>query len=1651
MAKEGTRRWGRVWRRVGIGAGVVIVALILGVVLLGPGIAGRVARGIIERQASASIAGDVRIERVRLSWFGPQVIGPAILRDPDGAELATLNVHATPGLLSLAFGSLDLGEVTLSGTADIVQRADGTTNLQRAISPVQGAPAAGSAAPGSPRAAPRLPRSLAATVRIDALAVTYTREASDAGEALRVSLPDITGDATLAPGQAITAHLHAAAMYAQGDAASMQPAGALSLEATIKNIIAPDGSITLDQAQFEGLVDLTDASMVLADLFSGDAWQLAPAVGERAEATLRFWGTMSDAYANMTASGANASVDVGLRHADGWLTTSRPLMVRALSEGFVVSSPALREALGNEGVFVLDTHPSVTLQVEARLRAGRPTPAGPPDLRGSSITAALRISEFTARAWLAGDQAAPTAYRVEPWELRLESQDIADGLRLRGATSATMDQRPAGQLDIDLTLSGLLDGDGAMRATGPQGLDGTLALTNVLTAPVEGALRPFGLDLTADIGPELNARLTASQRRAAATDTAETIVEAFLESANVRARLEAQIIDGVFRTVGRGVEARVARAGPLLTRILEPHGLRIDSPVTITVSMRNVAMALDAVTNPAGVDLRGLSGNFAMNIAEARGETSLAGEPLTWRIAPTQIRATAPGQGRDITASINTAAHLADQPAGTIELTCTIKPGLDAAGAMPGFKPESIDARLRVTDITTAAIDALGLTRATTTDAIGTDVDLELTAMAYPRQVGTTAGLPRIDGEIAIGAEGATVSGAVRLSQNTLTLAEPLAIALQDVGALLTTVLGETATTAYQPGGQTTITLREFSMPLTPAGGPNLAQAVGNLTVELAGVSAALAQATTTVVVDRASAVVTLAGGEPTLVLDVRATESGRAGVITANLRAPGLLAEAEPQWGRVDLASAKVLGEIAIDTPSAIVNLVMPSAEGAGSPLAALVKETLGDTVNVRARFIDAAQGFDAGVELRAQHASATIAAGITPQAVDLREFTTTATLTAQAFETLLAAFAPTLEPRPRLAQPGPVTIAASPMTIPRTTTGGVDLAQVRDVSATLKAPQRFVVQGLRFAPPDGPARPIGPVGVQGLDASARVPLAAILGQEEGDAKLTLTATMLDEGGPAGQVSVNANVALRGGKPAGRALGEINATELRLRVADRLLTDPGLISGAVGDTATANATFDLHFQPEPSEGASTLTSGRMTARITSPRVQIAQPLTLDITPETASISALRGTWRLSPDWANRWLVTDAARPRPFQLDREAEIQFNLAAATVSRGADVGPLKPGVFKLQFYAKSPSMNIAVPDGVIVTLADLDFTAGHTLQGAGIGLDLKLHDQAHRGPEPIRIQGVAYGVADDNGAFTPSAINLTGSAKAPALSTALIDAILQQNGLLNEALGPRVSLDVQANGVSLNSGRVVAVADSPRAKANLTGDVNRDGVLTIAQSEFTLMEITPKLGSTLMAAIPSIGAVEKRKEDLPHARVIITGLTYPLDGDMRKLNAGIRFEPGPVRFTTSPLFGGILKAVHQRDMGVVGRRLEPLTLTIESGVLAYERYTIPVGEFTFQTQGSINIAERSINVVTFVPFGLLTDEAIGKLRTGLGSLLGQMPVISDLTMVPIRASGSLDNTSVAIDVRAFASELGSKLLRPDQLLERGVRQILERIGG
>ena len=99
--------------------------------------------------------------------------------------------------------------------------------------------------------------------------------------------------------------------------------------------------------------------------------------------------------------------------------------------------------------------------------------------------------------------------------------------------------------------------------------------------------------------------------------------------------------------------------------------------------------------------------------------------------------------------------------------------------------------------------------------------------------------------------------------------------------------------------------------------------------------------------------------------------------------------------------------------------------------------------------------------------------------------------------------------------------------------------------------------------------------------------------------------------------------------------------------------------------------------------------------------------------------------------------------------------------------------------------------------------------------------------------------------------------------------------------------------------------------------------------------------------------------------------------------------------------------------------------------------YDRFTFPLGEFSIETRGTVDLVNRRINVVAYVPLLGVADETISALG---GNLLGNVGILDRNTLVPIKISGSLDKPKAEPDAETFVKENAAKLVPdPKKFLE------------
>lgn len=679
-----------------------------------------------------------------------------------------------------------------------------------------------------------------------------------------------------------------------------------------------------------------------------------------------------------------------------------------------------------------------------------------------------------------------------------------------------------------------------------------------------------------------------------------------------------------------------------------------------------------------------------------------------------------------------------------------------------------------------------------------------------------------------------------------------------------------------------------------------------------------------------------------------------------------------------------------------------------------------------------------------------------------DLTKCDTQLTLSPQGFETSIAQFAPQVTPRPRLDAASKVLLTISPLSVPfKDGTLTPDLAKLAIATVRVAIPDQLLVQGLTQKNADGTTKALGAIGIDKFEMNAGVPLAAAMpATARWMQPFTLTLTSLvnqGAGKPVLRFNVQGNGQLTGAPniAAGLESAQITTkvTDIVNQNVESFLAMPDLLTGALGTGITLDSTATLRSFSDPK--ARTIELG---ATLNSPLLKMAEPLSIAMLPDRIrSDRPVKMTWQLNPEFANKYLFKPTSDGKPgMKLSKPTPVDVNLSRFAVSSGDNTGPLKPGVFDLALTAAVGALELTLPDGAKSSLNGTSVALNSDQGGSTLNFDIGVNEVTYSagGTPPavkkLTFKGNVSQLADASGNVQAKNAVVTATGDMPVIPTALLDALAKQDGLLLDALGPVASATLRADRFGANGGTIDLNATSERASAQIRGSV-ADGVFISSEPiRMSLTEVTTQLAARFIKGLPLVGSVQKNKTDTP-AMITADAMRVPLDNDFRKLNGVINIDPGQAKFETGKEFAGILKAINQKTTGSIGQKIDPIKATITNGIMKYERWSLPVGEFKLRTEGTVDLVNGTVDVLTYLPLGSLTEEAAGlfkKGKGGLGSILGgdKGSKLEDTLMVPWRTRGPYGKTKTEPDLELFAKE-AIKELKPEDLLQKGLNDLLK----
>jgi hypothetical protein len=1702
-ASRPRRRRRRIALAVLLSVGTVVLLLVV-LVSLAPTLASGYIPAIAQQNINENIQGRATVGGASLSWFGAQRIGPISIVDPDGRPVADIEIESSRGLFGIigavsGMRPLDLGTTTVTGSATIIRRPDGTLQIQDILKP-------------SPDAEPQevyLPPTLSARFILDGLDVTFIdeRQLQERSEIAVVRIPALAGEASITNATRASASVAGHFLYGPSARAATQRGGSLQLTAAADNLTAPDGRLLPAQATYDASLDAVDVSVAVADVLADMQGRLVQGVGRELQAQVRMQGTLESGRFHLVAQSPGLEADLRLVTTDGVLRTPQDGRINLRDGGALTLIPGFSAALAAQEDVTFEQLPGATLSIS---NVNIPLPLGgrPLDLRGGSFAISLETGATVGRVRIPGPQGQPQIreYRLAPVEASIASRNLAERITVQAQTAATLGGESAGDLEVDLVAVDPLDARGRPRPTLARDFSGVARLSGFATIILQPFVQELGVNLAQDVGPSIDFLLRADAT--AASETPETAtptrLSLMMRSQNITGGGEFLLSESVLTSQPPGFTLEVGTLGPLISRIMAEQGLIVDDGAGLSLAAQDVridfgrlfetqeGMPAEDPAAAAGPDLRALAATLELQTTPTSGRIAIADQPVRrWDLSRGRAHVDAADLQRGVRLQASTSARLDGEPAGALNADIRMTELIDLQGrTTPGFP--AIAGRASLTDVATSLLQPL-------LEPLGLDllrsagprlgITLTATSEAAPasppaRPGGNGPALPRSIIDVAIQSDG--ITGAVPLAiDGTMlrTRGEGARVSIRSPG----TLLGPAALDAgleMSAGGFLRIIAREFALDLSATELPLLDRAAGEVEIAMgefalrplpsmeAPAAAGAGPAGSAINLQQLFITTRIAPGRvPRLTLRGSGNHEGAAFFTQGNFQLVGL-------DGDLDFARVRPLGQLELrNIPSTLVMLVLAAEPRASLDTPRLVQDLIGPSVSIN---LDASQPPQAGIldrrvalSARSQRFTAQAAADLSDRSLDLRQFDLSATVAPALAATLLETFlGQQLEVPPQIDRPARFAAALQPFSIPLVDGTTPDFRGAGAATLTAALEGQLVVGGIVLAgTPEHPPQPIGTLAFQDWNIRAEFPLGSLAPDSPAaPTRFVLTGTVL--GAPEQRLlslSSQGQATVAGGRP----VGPLNA-DIRLEVADvwrldEILAQDGMLAQALGRTLNIDAAANVNFPPAPPPGAAAelpaapavpsvfgFDRAALRVSLSSPRLTMAQPLRMNVLNDRATLEAPAVLqWTMHQDWANRHLLGAepgaAATPQDARFAAPTPVSLNIARLTVARGEDVGPMLQGIFESQVdvSAASADMNIA---GVPTRLTGLSARITGGRQPGTLGFNLRIQD-AGGGPGPdgrpaVQFAGGIYQVADQAGHPTFETAALTVEGAAQNIPTAIIDNIAAQDGMLVDSLGPLVNLSLNARGVSRDGGAVNAVATSERARAELSGII-RDGMfITDRPGTVTLSIITPQLGQRLTRGLPLLGDFQKTTEEEP-ASVTLTNLTVPLDGDLRRLNGRIAFDPGEARFAISQQFTPVVRFLDERQAGVVGRRIQPISIAVNNGVLSYDRFNIAFGDFTLGMQGNVNLVTRQLDVLTFIPVGAVREEMMGDTRRGLGGVLGQLNLEQVLSTIPFRVRGSFESFRVEPDLQYMTQQLQRELLRPERLLGGAAQDILERL--
>lgn len=612
-----------------------LVLILVAIVALLPKIASPLLNG---RTVLTSDRVNATIQSSSLGWFGSQQVRLA-LTDSKSKPAGALDVSIDRGLLALVSNWYNLGTIRISGDAELREGAS-----------TKPAPKPNETTVSVTTNRIPLPRGLRARIELNLSKLGVV----DASGKSVAELRDIKSVTDVQIGSPITLDFEA-----------KSGSSPIVAKAKIENWTQPDGSISLDTASLqknspkvEASLKVEELSVALVDALiatgTGQERHLRSILGETVSIQSQAAGDFAGGSASLNVRSTGAQADAKLALKDGVITLAEPASVKVAS----AATKAILDTYvppSQTGGFVVTSAPDATLSID---ELSLKLPGAVMDLRGARIRATAALANTAGKIALGEGQPA-SEVSIPSFRAALVSDDLSGVVRITADATSTIASAnktaSGGNLNADLSASGLLDKNGAPLSGLPKAIDGRVSLkgaaTEILQPIVAGALASSGLslDLPRDIGPTADLDVVAKTEG----NVIDVDLTAAAQSANASAAL--RITDSALAARDKGVSLRLANAGAIVARTLKSPSLTIARPSgQIAITVPALTLPLEAGTRKPRLDqlntqIAAVLTDWAFTALVPPGEGQVAGRPIALDLRTLNAEiALAPGKGGSV-------------------------------------------------------------------------------------------------------------------------------------------------------------------------------------------------------------------------------------------------------------------------------------------------------------------------------------------------------------------------------------------------------------------------------------------------------------------------------------------------------------------------------------------------------------------------------------------------------------------------------------------------------------------------------------------------------------------------------------------------------------------------------------------------------------------------------------------------------------------------------------------------------------------------------------------------------------------------------------------------------------------------------------------